>query len=253
MLKINHKFKKESLEKVNFSLNSKDIRRMENHSITTAAMRFLAQLKKNNKRDWFERNKAEFKDHQTQVKTFLKGLMDRMGSHDEIDKMKMFRIYRDVRFSKDKRPYKTHLAGSFSRSGARLRGGYYVHIEPEGSFIATGFWQPNKEDLLRIRKEFESDATAMRKVLSNKKLKDHWGELVGEEVKTAPKGFDKEHRNIDLIRKKQFIFVKKFGDKEVTSKDFASRIDSAFKAIRPYFDLMSEMLTTNLNGESLLK
>lgn len=226
---------------------------MKNPSITSGAIRFLKQLKKSNNREWFERNKIEFKSHEAEVKTFLQGLKDRMERHDEIDKMKMFRIYRDVRFSKDKRPYKTHLAGSFSRSGARLRGGYYVHIEPGGSFIATGFWQPNKEDLLRIRKEFESDATAMRKVLSAKKLKDQWGELVGEEVKTAPKGFDKEHGNIDLIRKKQFIFVKKFSDKDVTSKDFTVKIDSAFKAIRPYFDLMSDVLTTNLNGESLLK
>lgn len=226
---------------------------MKNLSITPGTIRFLAQLKKNNNREWFDRNKAEFKAHESEFKIFLQGLMDQMEIHDEIDKMKMFRIYRDVRFSKDKRPYKSHLAGSFSRSGARLRGGYYVHIEPKGSFIATGFWQPNKEDLLRIRKEFESDASSMRSVLEGKKLRAHWGELMGEEVKTAPNGFDKEHMNIDLIRKKQFIFVKKFIDKEVTSKDFAANVDSAFKAIRPYFDLMSEVLTTNLNGESLLK
>lgn len=226
---------------------------MKNTSITTGAIRFLKQLEKNNDRDWFAEHKDEFKKHEAEVKIFLEALMGRMQAHDDIDKMKLFRIYRDVRFSKDKRPYKTNFAGSFSRNGAKLRGGYYIHIQPGNSFIATGFWQPNKEDLYRIRKEFESDATAMRKVLSGKKLKEQWGELVGEEVKTAPKGFNKEHGNIDLIKRKQFIFTKKFPDKEVTDSDFIVKVDDAFKAIRPYFDLMSDILTTNLNGESLLK
>lgn len=98
----------------------------------------------------------------------------------------------------------------------------------------------------------ELDADEFRKVVGNKKLKNLWGDIVGDEVKTAPKGFDKEHANIDLIRKKQYIFVRKFSDKEVLSKDFAKQVNDSFKAIRPYFDLMSGILTTNLNGESLL-
>jgi len=226
---------------------------MKNPSITLETMQFLRQLKKNNNRDWFAEHKEEFKKHQANTKYFLEELQNRMATHDEIEKMKMFRIYRDVRFSKDKQPYKINLSGSYSRSGANLRGGYYVHIQPGGSFIATGFWQPNKEDLLRIRKELELDSKEFRKVISNKNLKKHWGELVGDEVKTAPKGFSREHENIDLIKKKQFIFTANFSDKEVASQNFIKQVDSAFKAIRPYFDLMSEILTTNLNGESLIK
>ena len=164
----------------------------------------------------------------------------------------MFRIYRDVRFSKDKTPYKTHFAGSFSRLGAHLRGGYYVHIKPGGSFIATGFWNPNKEDLFRIRKELEMDASEFRKIITEKTFKKVWGELEGDEVKTAPKGFDKEHSDIDLIKKKQFIFIRNFSDKDVLSNAFIETLDESFKAIRPYFDLMSDILTTNLNGESIL-
>ena len=164
----------------------------------------------------------------------------------------MFRIYRDVRFSKDKTPYKSHLAGSFTRAGAKLRGGYYVHIKSGDSFIATGFWEPNKEDLFRIRKELELDAEEFRSVINAPKFKKIWGEIQGDELKTAPKGFDKEHQDIDLIKMKQFIFIRKFTDKEVLSADFADKIDESFKAIRPYFDLMSDILTTDLNGESLL-
>jgi len=221
-------------------------------NITKETFLFLKELEKNNNRDWFTENKPRFRAVESDIKTFYTAAMEQLNQHDEIEKMKIFRIYRDVRFSKDKTPYKTHFGGSFSRAGSKLRGGYYIHIEPGGSFIATGFWEPNKEDLLRIRKELESDAIDFRKVVNSKKIKEEWGDLVGDELKTAPKGFDKEHPDIDLIRKKQFIFVRKFSDKQVLSKDFANLIDVSFKAIRPYFNLMSDILTTNLNGESLL-
>ncbi|MBT8284361.1 MAG: DUF2461 domain-containing protein [Flavobacteriaceae bacterium] len=225
---------------------------METNRIGKKSLEFLKTLSVNNNRDWFQENKKEFKEHEKNVKEFFMSLMERMKQHDEIDKFKMFRIYRDVRFSKDKTPYKTHFAGSFSRAGSALRGGYYLRIKPGETFIAAGFWEPNKEDLLRIRKELEENAGEFRNIIQNKKFKDVWGKLEGEELKTAPKGFDKEHPDIDLIRKKQFIFVRNFTDKEVLSPEFISTVDASFRAIRPYFDLMSEILTTNLNGESLL-
>jgi uncharacterized protein (TIGR02453 family) len=225
---------------------------METSRIRKESLEFLKTLSVNNNRDWFQENKKEFKEHEKNVKEFFMSLMERMKQHDEIDKFKMFRIYRDVRFSKDKTPYKTHFAGSFSRAGSALRGGYYARIKPGETFIAAGFWEPNKEDLLRIRKELEVNAGEFRNVIQNKNFKDVWGKLEGEELKTAPKGFDKQHPDIDLIRKKQFIFVRNFTDKEVLSPEFISTVDDSYRAIRPYFDLMSEILTTNLNGESLL-
>ena len=226
--------------------------RMANTVLTQDTLNFLKELEKNNNREWFEENKAVFKGHEASVKEFFNTILDRLRLHDEIEKLKMFRIYRDVRFSKDKTPYKAHLAGSFSRTGARLRGGYYMHIKPGDSFIATGFWDPNKEDLLRIRKELELDADEFREITGEASFKKIWGTIVGDELKTAPKGFDKEHKDIDLIKKKQFIFVRKFSDKEVVSPDFSEKITASFLAIRPYFNLMSDVLTTNLNGESLL-
>lgn len=214
---------------------------------------FLRRLKKNNNREWFNANKKEFQEVQAEAKAFYESLMEAMKDHDDIEKLKMFRIYRDVRFSKDKTPYQPHFAGSFSRAGDHLRGGYYLRIRPGESFIAAGFWEPNKEDIYRIRKEFEIDAAPFRKVINNKKFKSTWGELIGDEVKTAPKGFDKTHPDIDLIRKKQLIFVRNFKDSDISSPDFFKTVNNSFKAIRPYFDLMSEILTTDLNGQSLLK
>jgi len=224
-----------------------------NETIPREAFDFFKRLEKNNNRDWFNENKKEFKEIEAEVKQVYNQLFERVNTHDEVDKLKIFRIYRDVRFSKDKTPYKTHFGGSLHRKKPELRGGYYLHIQPNNeSFIATGFWEPQKDDLFRIRKEFEMDASEMRAIMGNKKFKSIWGNLVGDEVKTAPKGFNKEHENIDLIKKKMYIFTKKFSDKEVSSEGFLDTVDESFKAIRPFFDYMSDVLTTNLNGESLI-
>jgi uncharacterized protein (TIGR02453 family) len=224
-----------------------------NTTIPKETLTFFKKLAKNNDRDWFNEHKPEFKAMEAKVKSAYNYLGELMNTHDQIEKIKIFRIYRDVRFSKNKLPYKTHFGGSFARKKPELRGGYYLHIQPNNeSFIATGFWQPSKEDLLRIRKEFEMDDSEMREILNNKTFKATWGGFVGDELKTAPKGFDKEHPAIDLIRRKQFIFTKKYTDKEVLADGFLEEVNNAFKEIKPYFDYMSDVLTTNLNGESLL-
>lgn len=223
-------------------------------AFSKSVLEFFKKLDKNNNRDWFNERKKEFKAIEADAKQNYHELLDALNEHDEIDNFKMFRIYRDVRFSKNKLPYKTHFGGSFHRKKPELRGGYYLHIQPNNeSFIATGFWEPNKEDLFRIRKEFEQDDSEIRDIMNDKGFKKIWGELVGDQVKTAPKGFNKEHKAIDLIRKKQFIFTKKFTDKEVLAPNFIKDVNEAFKAIRPYFDYMSDVLTTDLNGVSLLK
>ena len=213
---------------------------------------FYRELKENNTREWFEPQKSRFKALESEIKEYTEELKNNLNNTDEIELAKIFRIYRDVRFSKNKTPFKTHFGISFHRKKPQLRGGYYLHIAPEDSFIATGFWNPEKEDLLRIRKEMEVDAAELRDVIADSKLKSYWGDIEGEELKTAPKGFSKDHADIDLIRKKQFLFVKKFTDKEVLALDFQDQIIKHFEAIRPFFDYMTNILTTDLNGVSLL-
>jgi len=222
-------------------------------TIPKRALEFFKRLEKNNNRDWFNEHKTEYKSIETEVKAAYNSLFEAIKVHDDVDKMKMFRIYRDVRFSKNKLPYKTHFGGSYNRVKPQLRGGYYLHIAPNNeSFIATGFWEPNKEDLLRIRKEFEMDDEEIRSIINNKKFKSVWGDIVGDEVKSAPRNFDKNHSAIDLIKKKQFIFTKKYNDKEVLDSDFINNTNEAFKIIRPYFNYMSDVLTTDLNGVSII-
>ncbi len=214
---------------------------------------FLKKLEKNNNREWFNDHKKEFKAIESELKTFNGALLSFLNEHDDVEKMQMFRIYRDVRFSKNKLPYKTHFGCAFHRTKPKLRGGYYVHLGPNGqSFLGVGFWDPNKDDLFRIRKEFETEDDEFRQIINDPKLKNIWGALKGDELKTAPKGFDKDHKAIDLIRKKQFVFTKQLSDEEVLNTNFIEKIDQSFRAIRPYFDYMSEVLTTNLNGEPII-
>lgn len=222
-------------------------------SVSKKTLDFLKVLEKNNNREWFNSKKPTFKAIETDVKGFFHELGTLLSQHDQIDRVKVFRIYRDVRFSKNKLPYKTHFGGSFHRTKPHLRGGYYVHLQPYNkSFIGAGFWDPSKEDLFRIRKEFEMDDSDIRSILSDSEFQNTWGDFVGDELKTAPKGFDRHHPAIDLIRKKQYIFVRNFSDKEVLEPDFINKLDQNFRAVRPFFDLMSDILTTDLNGVSII-
>jgi len=225
---------------------------MEKAIITPETVQFLKSLKATNTREWFEDHKTEFKKAQNNAKNFFHGVTEALRSHDDIEGMKLFRIYRDVRFSPDKTPYNPHFAGSFRRAGAHLRGGYYLRIRPGESFIAVGFWQPSPPDLMRIRRELELDAEPFRNCLANPALSKFWGTMKGDTVLTAPKGFDRNHPNIDLIRHKQFIFTREFADQEVTAPDFMEVVNDSYRAVRPWFNLMSEILTTDLNGRSLL-
>ena len=117
------------------------------------------------------------------------------------------------------------------------KGGYYLHLEPDNSFLGVGFWAPNAKDLFRIRKELEIDAAELETLISDPTFKNYWAELSGDEVKTAPKGFSKEHPNIDLIKKEAVCFVKKFSNKEVLASDFLTVVDKYFINIRPFLTI----------------
>lgn len=213
---------------------------------------FFDSLKKNNNRDWFTKNKSTFKDLEFEIKLFGDEIKNRLNNSDFIDRFKLFRIYRDIRFSKDKTPYKTHFGLYWNRTKPQYRGGYYLHISPKNSFLACGFWDPNPKDLKRIRQELLYDAEALREIIAQKEIYSTWGSLQGNELKTAPRNFDKNHPDIDLIRKKQFIFKISFSENEVCDKDFINKVEKAFLLIRPFFDYMTEILTTDENGESII-
>ncbi len=224
------------------------------NTIPKSAFEFLKKLKKNNQRDWMTEHKKEYQSNEKTLKAFYAAIVDRLSENDEIEKTKVFRINRDIRFSKDKTPYNVHRSVSFSRAGAHRRGGYYLRLEPGNSLIAGGFFGPEPADLLRIRKEFEMDDQEIREILANPNFKKAFdGFDTSYQVKTAPKGFSKDHPNIDLIRNKSFFVTHTFTDKEVFAQDFLDKIIFHYELLRPYFDYMSDVLTTDLNGVSLIK
>ena len=149
-------------------------------SIQPTTLGFLTALSINNNRDWFAENKSTYEIAKANIKAFSNDLLEEMNKIDHIDTLKMHRIYRDVRFSKDKTPYKTDIGGSFHRRKPKLRGGYYLHIQPNNeSFIATGFWEPAPADLLRIRKEFEMDEINEAFFKDFKKEMKEWNYFTG--------------------------------------------------------------------------
>ncbi|PCJ66795.1 MAG: TIGR02453 family protein [Bacteroidetes bacterium] len=221
--------------------------------ISKLTFSFLKDLEKHNTREWFANHRKEYEASKSEMLKLMQDVEFGLNTTDEIERKKLFRINRDVRFSKNKSPYKTNLSGYYARAGARRRGSYYFSIEPGGrTQVGGGFYGPNKEDLLRIRREFEMDGTEIDRITKDKNFIKHFGELRGNGVATAPRDFDKSDPNIKWIRMKQFYAFRTFSDKEVLSPSFANEVMSTFIAIRPFFDYMSDVLTTNLNGESLL-
>lgn len=222
--------------------------------VQASLLTFLKEIENNNTREWFEEQKTRYKKEEAEFKNFGNEVLEKLNEHDAIEKMKVYRIYRDIRFSKDKTPFKTNRTISYMREGEALRGSYYLSIKPGDSFLAGGFFSPNPADLLRIRKEFDMDDEEIRTIMNNKAFKDAFGNKFEplDQVKTAPKGFSKESKAIDLIRNKSFVFRKHFTDETVTSENFSDLVNEYFVLFRPFFDYMSDVLTTDLNGVSLL-
>jgi len=224
--------------------------------INKSSLQFLKALSGNNNREWFNERKDQYLAARDNIIEFADALLVLMNKHDKIEtpsgKKSLFRIYKDVRFSKDKTPYNTHWNGVLKRATKKLRGSYYFHLKPGNSFIAGGFWGPEPEDLKRIRMDIQMNYEDWNKLLGSKSFKNTFKKLQGEQLSSAPRGFDKDHPAIDLLRYKQFILRYDFSDKEVTGPDFPKKVNEIFKKMRPFLDHMSEVLTTDLNGESLI-
>ena len=217
---------------------------------------FLKDLAQNNNREWFNANKERYLAAQANMVAFADALIAEMNKHDHLEtssgKQSIYRIYRDVRFAKDKSPYHTCWDGHLHRATKKLRGGYYFHIEPGNSSADGGFFGPVPEDLKRVRQDIDVNHDDWRKLLNNKVFVQTFGTLKGQQLKLMPKGYSVTHPAIDLLRHKQFILKHSFTDTEVLSSDFVYRLSNTYKAMRPFFDYMSGVLTIDGNGESIL-
>jgi uncharacterized protein (TIGR02453 family) len=216
-----------------------------------SVLTFLQELSTHNDRDWFNANKARYQAAYANFKAYGQAVLDGLSHTDELEGVRFHRIYRDIRFAKDKTPYKQHFSGGMARATVWRRGGYYFHIEPGASFIGGGFWEPHTADLRRIRQEIAADAGPLRAIIADPTFRETFGRLQGEQLKTAPQGFPKDHPNIDLLRYKQFLISRSFSDEEVLAPDFVEQTVTTFARMRPLFDYMSEVLTTDENGVPL--
>lgn len=224
--------------------------------ISKSTFQFLKTLSKNNNREWFQEHKDQYLKAQANAIEFVDALIAKLNTGDRIQttsgKEALYRIYNDVRFSKVKTPYNPRFAGNLKRQKPELRGGYYLWIAPGNSRLGCGFTYPNPEDLKRIRVDIHHNHKLWSKLLNSKAIQQTFGEMKGGQVKTAPKGFSKDDPAIELLRYKQFWFERSFSDTEVMASNFLGTVNKSFKQIRPFFDYMSDVLTTDLNGGSLI-
>ncbi len=208
----------------------------------TSVLTFLRQLKANNTKDWFESKKPIYlnakADFEGLVEELIKDLakVDKQIQPDLKVKDCVFRIYKDVRFSKDKTPYKTNMGASFNPGGKKSPiPGYYLHLEPGGSFIAGGVWMPEPIALAAIRQEIDYNGAALTKLMKASTFKAYFKGLDEiEKLKTAPKGFDKEHPLMDLLKHKHFIVSHPLSDKQVSDAHLKTEVVKACKAMHPF-------------------
>lgn len=210
---------------------------------------FLKKLKANNDRDWFQANKKSFDAAQDNMTTFAGHLIGEISKFDDTvggldPKSCVFRIYRDTRFSKDKSPYKTNLGAYIAPGGRRsMQPGYYFHVEPGGSFVAGGKHNPDGPELLKIRTAVAGSTTEFLKIVGKTSFRDTFGEMAGDRLKTAPKGFDPAHEAIEYLKLKEFMAWTEFRDDRVlTSAEFPSHLVQMFKEMHPLVTFLRKAL-----------
>lgn len=220
--------------------------------LSKESIQFLTDLKANNNRDWFLENKKRYESYKKDYHQLISGFLDQMKPLDaSLEPLEIkhcsFRINRDIRFSKDKSPYKDHMGLWFS-SGAKgaNRAGYYVHISPTESFIAGGFYSPEADELKKIRKEIAFFYDELDAILDDPQFKSVFNDLDRENaLKTMPKGYEKEHPAIENLKLKSFTASSKFNISEVTKKDFVTTTVQKLIALKPLNAFLNRALTTD--------
>lgn len=206
---------------------------------------FLKNLSENNNKVWFEQNKKEYEAAKKEQEIFVTEVLKEMAEREEGfagQKAKdcMFRIFRDVRFSKDKTPYKTNFGAVFSKGGKKHTGaGYYVHLEPGKSFIGGGIWMPEGDMLKKIRQEIDYNLEPFEGILKEKKFKKLFNEIDGERLKKAPQGYDEENPAISYLKLKSFTLGTSVKDEEAMGKSFVKKTLDVFDTMKPFIDFLN--------------
>jgi uncharacterized protein (TIGR02453 family) len=213
-----------------------------------STMKFLTQLAKNNNKAWFDKHRDEYQAAKQDFEVFVDDLLVKMTSVDPAlanikAKDCIFRIFRDVRFSKDKTPYKAHFGAFLSKGGRKYEGpGYYIHLEPGKCFAGGGSWMPSGPLLKSIRQEIDYNFDEFKKILAAKDFKKYFKKVEGESLKTLPQGYTADNPAIEYLKLKSYTVGTAIADKEVTSKGFASKCVGVFSAMRSLVDLLDRCM-----------
>lgn len=217
--------------------------------INKSTLEFLFDLKKHNDREWFQKNRSRYLDSKSNFELFIQDVIVGITGFDPVFKgleasSCTYRINRDIRFSNDKTLYKTHL-GAFIVRGGKQNGdryaGYYIHIEPGNkSMIAGGAYMPPSAWLGIIREKIDEQGDRFMKIIHNKEFVNFFGELEGEKLKTAPKGFPKDHPLIELLKMKSYLVTRMILDKEVTGSGLFDLVIRGSKIMKPLNDFLNE-------------
>jgi len=217
--------------------------------INPSTIQFLTALKKHNSKEWFDKNRQHYSAAKDNYLEFVQEVLGRMKKIDDslIDlepKQCVFRINRDVRFSKNKDPYKTNMGASFSKGGKKVQcAGYYFHLEPGASFIGGGFWMPMAPELNKIRQEIDYNFEAFNKIVNKKKFKTSFGSLnESEKLTRPPKGYEAENPAIELLKLKSFVVMTAVRDNELTGKALTNKIVDHFESMKPLVDFLNRAI-----------
>jgi len=202
---------------------------------------FLEQLKENNDRQWFQQHKSQFEEAKTEIESFVSSIIPMIAKYDQgvrfvEAKDCIFRIFRDVRFAKDKSPYKINMGAWITPSGRKSSGpGYYIHFQPGESFLSAGVYMPEPEALKKIRKEIYYNVSEFKGILEDGKLKKYFHGLAEmDKAKSAPKDFPKDFQDIDLLKNKHYILTHPMSDKIICRDDFNELVVKVFQSAQPF-------------------
>ena len=214
-------------------------------------LKFLTQLKKNNNKPWFDAHRAQYEAARIDFSNFIQLVIDALQKTDTTitgmtSKECMFRINRDVRFSKNKQPYKNHLAAFVVRGGKKSGfAGYYFHCEPGNSFVGGGLWQPDTQPLKNVRQEIDYNWDEFQSIVKEKTFKKIYGDIYkGDDIKltTVPKGYEKDNPAIEYLKLKSFIAETKIADEELIKSSLHKKTVTAFQTLQPLVNFINKAL-----------
>ena len=220
--------------------------------LSPATIKFLKDLKKNNNKPWFDANRKVYEAAKEDFANFIQAVIDQHGKKDVsikniVAKDCLFRINRDVRFSKDKSPYKSNFGASINKSGRKAEhsAGYYFQVQPNRNFAGGGIWMPEPNELKKVRQEIDYNFADFKKIIGSRKFKSVYGDLDRSEdflLKRVPKGYEPDNPAADYLKLKSFVGISFFSDADLTSKDLVKKTVAAFEALQPLIEFINKSM-----------